>query len=790
MFQRSLVLAIGLCLAGLPALCADERGDKLVGAWKSRTKVLGYDQLMTIANDNGQWSVKGTYEKDGAVAGSFVGENVHFAGGQLTYRSRYVKKPAGSWQEHDITLRVDGDALTMSWVARPAGKSVRVFERMSEPKPAPTTVANEPAKPRPSAKPQEKLVGTWQGGGGGRFDEYWTVTHDGAAFKVTGTYWKNGKQVGSCHGTGVFYGKDGLTFRRTFDKKPAATLSNDLPCTLKVTESGVELVVGNPKGKGEALKPAEEPKAVAANDSGKPTTPTPTPKGTRRPRAEGFDGIWAGTLPGTTHQLILIVRKRKDDWAAEGYLVSADNKRLAYFKQADAKTDAEGKSMAVTPKWLETGAPLSGEPALLLTPQPRRALRAEFSDPKMADKIAVDLTLSDPTVFDKLKLSEPKVEAPRTGDKTSTIEAFKLPPDTPAAKPFAALDTKQQVSALAVSPDGKRVAIGSRHLIADLGKTQADFTADLAVWDLEKQQQVWIKKKLVEEPGVAAVTTLAFSGDGKILAAQPRKGPFSVPVRFYSAETGQELKSMAPLDLKVNVTCLAFHPSKLQLVVGTGDSPAHGQLALIDLRTRKALWALNNVHHTAVDGLALSPGGEMIATFGRTADEKGYWKGAWGVKLFDTARGKLLHDFGAAAQGIPSSVIFSGDGKQLAALFGDLGKVSIVIWDTASHQEIRRITDLAGGSYSSRHNLAFLADNKTLAVPGWDKHLHLFDVTTGQRVGVYPRAYGLSASDVFAVGDGQMLLTHREAHTQGEELLLWKRSDALPPQKALGSAPK
>ena len=63
----------------------------------------------------------------------------------------------------------------------------------------------------------------------------------------------------------------------------------------------------------------------------------------------------------------------------------ADNKRLGAFKQADAKPDATGKSMTITPKWLDKAPPLAGEPALLLTPQPRRALRAELSDAKMAE---------------------------------------------------------------------------------------------------------------------------------------------------------------------------------------------------------------------------------------------------------------------------------------------------------------------------------------------------------------------------------------------------------------------
>jgi len=137
MFPRSLVLAIGFCVAGFSALAAEETGDQLVGVWKSKVKVNGYDHLLTIAHDGGQWSLQGSFEKGGVAAGNTVGENVKFTGGELSYRSKFVKKPPGTWQEHDITLRADGDALTMSWAPRPGAKSTRAFERMGTSRPAP-----------------------------------------------------------------------------------------------------------------------------------------------------------------------------------------------------------------------------------------------------------------------------------------------------------------------------------------------------------------------------------------------------------------------------------------------------------------------------------------------------------------------------------------------------------------------------------------------------------------------------------------------------------------------------
>src|SRR5262249_23164276 len=149
-----------------------------------------------------------------------------------------------------------------------------------------------------------------------------------------------------------------------------------------------------------------------------------------------------------------------------------------------------------------------------------------------------------------------------------------------------------------------------------------------------------------------------------ILAARPDTPSKEGALRFFDAATGQELRSPAPM--KIRTTCLAFHPSKLLLAVGTGLG-FNAQLELIAPGTGKSLWAVPRVHNYSIDGLAFSPSGDIIATFGRTTDAKAYC-----VKLFDTARGTLLHDFGATQKGIASSVIFSGDGKLLAAYFGDL----------------------------------------------------------------------------------------------------------------------
>lgn len=757
------IVILGFVCAAAPVLRADERSDRFVGAWKTTAKFAGYDQLLTIGNEGGQWSVRGSFQKDGAVVGAFLGEKVRFAGDALTYLTKYLKKPMESWENDDVTLRIDGDTIQMSFVSKEGEKFGRTFARIpGEPKVVAKAPTSEMFKNKLQATVGEKVVGTWKASG--RFDEYWTIEPEGAGFKITGGFWKNGKEVGSAQGKEVAYGKDNLTFKRVFDKKPDPKLGNSTICIFKVTDSGVEFIVGGGlKAKGEVVTRAEAPKTVV-KEGGKPTEPKTSGA------AGKFMGFWAGAVPSTTHQLILSISKTKNNWIVEGYLVSVDNKRLAYFEPFNAKSDEEGKSMSFTPTWLEKAPPIAAATGLTLTSQPP-ALRAELFEAGKADKLVVELAQGNPKMYAQLKppaLPKGKAAVPPPGfpsDKKVTVENFKLPRDIAPAKPFAVLDAKQHVMSLAVSPDGKRVAVGSQQTL------NGGFTADLAVWDIEQQKPVWIKKKMVAED-LAGIKGLAFSGDGKVLTARINRIGEPLPLRFYNAETGQELKSPPPL--KMRVESLAFHPTKLFLAVGGGKFDTQGQIDLIDANSGKLLWTVTQVHGTAVDGLAFSPDGEMIATFGRVIKGKGYC-----VKLFDAAKGALLHEFPGTPNGLANSVIFSGDGKLVAALFGDLNKPALVIWDVAAKKEVSRITDMATGGHSSRHNIAFLADNKTLAVSCWDRHLHLFDATTGERTGVYPRVYGITVSEVYAVGDGQMLLTHR--HTEG--LLLWRQSDALPPRE-------
>src|SRR5438105_15888556 len=88
------VLTLGFFLFAVSASRCDDFSDRIVGTWKTKENFAGYDLRTTVTKEGDQWSIKGTFEKDGSVAGTFVGEKVGAADGSLTFMFKVVKKPA------------------------------------------------------------------------------------------------------------------------------------------------------------------------------------------------------------------------------------------------------------------------------------------------------------------------------------------------------------------------------------------------------------------------------------------------------------------------------------------------------------------------------------------------------------------------------------------------------------------------------------------------------------------------------------------------------------------------
>src|SRR5262245_16377810 len=144
-----------VALLSLAVAAGGQDGAKLVGTWKSKTKVSGLDEILTIAETDGKWTVKGTYQKKDKEVGSYVGVNVKEAGGVLTFTHRFMKKPAASFKDdYVVTVERDGDELRYSYAVPKKAKTVHHFERQGgEPKVAKVVPKEKP--PTPETKPAE-----------------------------------------------------------------------------------------------------------------------------------------------------------------------------------------------------------------------------------------------------------------------------------------------------------------------------------------------------------------------------------------------------------------------------------------------------------------------------------------------------------------------------------------------------------------------------------------------------------------------------------------------------------
>ena len=198
-------------------------------------------------------------------------------------------------------------------------------------------------------------------------------------------------------------------------------------------------------------------------------------------------------------------------------------------------------------------------------------------------------------------------------------------------------------SALALSPDGTRLASGGRDGV-------------IVVWDVARRQRL----ASFSAPG-SAVDALVFSPDARSLVSA---GADSV-ARVWDVASGTELRSLSGHDQPISA--VAVSPDGATLATAGDDT----KVMLWDLATGKLKSALAG-HRSTVRSLAFSPDGSTLAS--ASADSS--------VRLWNTAAA-------TASSGLPlyggpvNAVAFSPDGSRLAV--GTSGG-AVETWDVASAQ--------------------------------------------------------------------------------------------------------
>ena len=292
------------------------------------------------------------------------------------------------------------------------------------------------------------------------------------------------------------------------------------------------------------------------------------------------------------------------------------------------------------------------------------------------------------------------------------------------------------VSAMALSPDGKVLALANQNLTLRL----LDATTGKELRRFRIQESIQAQQ-------------LFFSADGRQLITNGYNG-----IQFWDAGNGQSVRRVQRDPNQSRNGSIALSANGKVMAIGS-QYQQNADAVVWDLGNNKALARVSPVQNYTVH-VALSPDGKTLATFGQSLN-RGIQEENQSryVQLWDVATGKEKVKFKADAYQV-AAVSFSPDGKKLATA----GQGAVQLWDAATGKAERSFA----GRRRQGQLIAFSADGKRLAAGGLDGAIQLWESATGKRLGTCEGPVGVLSGMRFRP-DGTLLAWG----SAGQSVHLW-----------------